>query len=734
MGEWVKVADAANLSPAGGTVVDAGGRSVAVFSVNGDLCAIDNTCPHQGGPLGEGTLEGDVVTCPWHGWSYSVRTGCPVMTPPVQRFDVRRNGSAIELGLSDEERARHERWIAETETSDRTAVSEILSQIQQGRTLDEVIEKVYVRLQEVLPHNRIGIALIDSSSNRLVQVKTRSDRRILLDDGFSAAVSGSSLERILTQGEARIINDLQQHHARRPSEWTRLILAEGMRSSLTLPLKVEGKPIGVVFFTSVTPQAFTESHVALLKQIAGQLSVLIEKGRWVSDLAQSNERYRTLFEMANEGIFLCASTSDRFLTINENLCRWLGYPYEELRELSLGDLLQPQRLAEVNAFLEDQSDASAPVTLEAELSRKDAGMLPVEIRLAWIGHAGQRFLQGFVRDLSEVRELNAQLRRQYSFEGLIGKSRDMQDVYELIREVAPLTTTVLIQGDSGTGKELVARAIHQNSPRRKRPFVAVNCGALVETLLESEMFGHVRGAFSGATNSRQGRFEVANGGTIFLDEVAELSPPTQVKLLRVLQEGEFEKVGSTATQHVDVRVIAATNRDLKAAMRSGRFREDLYYRLNVVPIVIQPLRNRREDIPLLIAHFIGRFNRQLGRTIRDVSREVMAILIDHEFAGNVRELENIIEFAFVKCQGRRIERGHLPPDLRGPTRDAVALALTARQPLKALERELIRRILEDCDADPQAAAERLGISRTTLWRKLQDRTPPSTSRPDRSRA
>jgi PAS domain S-box-containing protein len=722
MAEWIKVADVADLSPAGGAVVDVGGQSVAVFSVGGELCAIDNTCPHQGGPLGEGTLEGDVVTCPWHGWSYSVRTGCPVLTPPVKTFDVRRNGSSIELGVSGEERERYERWLAETDISGRTAVSQILSQIQQGRTLDEVIEKVYVRLQEVLPHNRIGIALIDNSSNRLVQVKTRSDRRILLDDGFSAAVSGSSLERILALGEARIIDDLQEHYVRRPSEWTKLILAEGMRSSLTLPLKVEGKPIGVVFFTSVTPRAFTESHVAWLKQVAGQLSVLIEKGRWVSDLAQSNERYRTLFEMSNEGIFLCASTSDRFLTLNENLCRWLGYLYEDLRVLSLADLLSPQRLAEANALLAEHPDGSTPVTLDAELFKKDLGTLPAEIRLAWTTRGGQRFLQGFVRDLSEVQELNAQLRRQYSFEGLIGKSRNIQEVYELIREVAPLTTTVLIQGESGTGKELVARAIHQNSVRRKRPFVAVNCGALVETLLESELFGHVRGAFSGATNTRQGRFEIANGGTIFLDEVAELSPATQVKLLRVLQEGEFEKVGSSATQNVDVRVIAATNRDLKAAMRSGRVREDLYYRLNVVPIVIPPLRERREDIPLLIEHFIGKFNRQLGRTTRDVSREVMAILIDHQFAGNVRELENIIEFAFVKCQGRRIERRHLPPDLRGSTRDVVSLALTAKQPLKALERELIRRILQDCNADPQVAAERLGVSRTTLWRKLRDPT------------
>jgi transcriptional regulator with PAS, ATPase and Fis domain len=295
----------------------------------------------------------------------------------------------------------------------------------------------------------------------------------------------------------------------------------------------------------------------------------------------------------------------------------------------------------------------------------------------------------------------------------------MQEVYDLILQVAPLSTTVLIQGESGTGKELIAQAIHQRSTRKNKSFVPVNCGALVENLLESELFGHVRGAFTGATTTRAGRFEAADGGTIFLDEIGDLTPATQVKLLRVLQEGEFEKVGSTTTQKVDVRVIAATNRDLKTAIRAGQFREDLYYRLNVVPIMIPPLRERRDDVPLLIRHFIEKFNTLMKKSIRDVSPDAMELLMEYSYPGNVRQLENVIEHAFVKCQGNKIEKGHLPSDLAGAKDDLVALALLSGSPLATLEKELIKKVLEQCQGNPQIAANRLGISRTTLWRKLR---------------
>ncbi len=725
MSEWIQVGEVSAVEPGKSKVVKLLGENVALFNVYGKFYAISNTCPHQGGPLGEGTLDREVVTCPWHGWQYNVKTGCPAVTPTVRTYQVSTDGNAIQVAVSSEELERYrqagEKADAAAEVEEETdPVYGILEQINLGKTLDEVFEKIYAGLQKVVPHNRLGIALIDDSLGTLVQVKTKSDRKILLDNGFSARISGSSLERILQLGEARIIDDLQEHYAKRPSTWTKLILDEGMRSSLTLPLKVEGKPIGVVFFTSTIAHAFSEVHVGFLRRIAGQLSILIEKGRWTSELAESNERYRILFETSNEGIFVCPSAQEGFVTVNENLCAWLGYTHQDLSKLSLRDLMSSEEFQRASLLFKKLVPGGNPVILETQFLKKDGGKLPLEIRAVAIEHQGARLTQGFALDLSEVKALSEQLRGRYSFENLVGKSPKMQEVYEIIQQVAPLSTTVLIQGESGTGKELVAGAIHQNSPRKGKPFVVVNCAALVESLLESELFGHVKGAFTGATVTRQGRFEMANGGTILLDEIGDLIPATQVKLLRVLQHGEFEKVGSTLTQKVDLRIIAATNRDLKAAIKEGKFREDLYYRLNIVPIVMPPLRERRNDIPLLIKHFIQKFNRQTEKSIQNVSAEALEILMEYSYPGNVRELENIVEHAFVKCQANRIDKRHLPAELTSERDDIVTLALLAKDPLKALERELVKSVLQQCDNEPRLAAKRLGISRTTLWRKLKE--------------
>ncbi len=719
MVKWINIAKTTEIEPGENIVVKCEGEDIAIFNGDEAFYAVNNACPHQGGPLNQGVLEDNRITCPWHGWQYDLKSGCPITTPNLRTYPLRIQGDTLQIAITPEASVNNR--LADTlfsETLGTDQVYEILEQIQLGKTLDEVFENIHAGLQNIVPHNRLGIALIDKLSGNLVQCKTKSNKKILLDNGFSAKIEGSSLEPILNSGEARIIADFEEILAKRPTNWTRLMVQEGMRSNLTLPLKVQGKPIGVVFFTSEKPRAFSEMHIRRLKPIAGQLSILIEKGNWTDKLAENNRRYRTLFEMSNDAIFICPSLTEAFVTVNENFCAWLGYTHQELVNLSLRDLMlsdEFQNTRETLKSLEQQN----PITFQTELSRKNRNRLPLEIRAIQIRHDEREFIQGFARDLSEVKALSAQLKARHSFGNLIGKNRKMQEIFELIQLVAPMKTTVLIQGESGTGKEPIAHAIHYNSERAKKPFIRVNCAGLVDNLLESELFGHVKGAFTDAIATREGRFAAADGGTLFLDEIGELSLGTQAKLLRVLQEGEYEMVGSTETKKVDVRVIAATNRILKTEIDAGRFREDLYYRLNVVPITPPPLRERRDDIPLLIEHFIEKFSQQTQKSIHRISPDALEILMDYTYPGNVRELENIIEHAFVKCQGGSIEKQHLPLDLISSRDDIVTQALRENNPLAALERELVQRVLEASDGKPQLAAQRLGISRTTLWRKLK---------------
>jgi transcriptional regulator with PAS, ATPase and Fis domain len=299
----------------------------------------------------------------------------------------------------------------------------------------------------------------------------------------------------------------------------------------------------------------------------------------------------------------------------------------------------------------------------------------------------------------------------------------MKELFDLLPVVAQSKSTVLIEGESGTGKELVAHAIHENSSRREGPFIKVNCAALSEGVLESELFGHVRGAFTGAVSSKPGRFEMASGGTLFLDEIGEISAAMQVKLLRVLQEEEFERVGGTKTLKVDVRVIAATNRDLKKAIEEGSFRKDLYYRLRVVPLSLPPLRERREDIPLLVSAFLARYNAEFGKNLEGVTQSALDVLLNHSYPGNIRELQNIMEHAVLLSSGRMLDVKDLPRDLWTPPGERPFLdsVLSLPQPLKNIEDALIQKALERTNGNMSEAARLLGIGRSTLWRRLREK-------------
>ncbi|HET8648304.1 MAG TPA: sigma 54-interacting transcriptional regulator, partial [Vicinamibacteria bacterium] len=334
-------------------------------------------------------------------------------------------------------------------------------------------------------------------------------------------------------------------------------------------------------------------------------------------------------------------------------------------------------------------------------------------------------LTGVVNDRTEMERLRRRLHEQQAHSRIIGRSPRMRELFQVIETVAETDATVLVMGESGTGKEMVARAIHERSARREKPFVTLNCAALNDNLLESELFGHVRGAFTGAVNDKQGRFEMAAGGTILLDEIGDTTPALQAKLLRVLQEKTFERVGDTRTRRVDVRVIAATNRDLKALVDGGRFREDLYYRLAVVPVPLPALRDRREDVPLLVQHFIDtyrpRYFKGREQAFEGISNRALALLMSYDWPGNVRELEHAIEYAMISTTSNRIERAFLPLALRRlqpPEEPPLPGDAPTAAPADG-EAAALRRALEAHRWSVARTAAALGISRTTLWRRMR---------------
>lgn len=351
--------------------------------------------------------------------------------------------------------------------------------------------------------------------------------------------------------------------------------------------------------------------------------------------------------------------------------------------------------------------------------------VPVSISTAILKDDHDRLIGGVetFRDLSLLEELKKELAGRHTFFDIVSKNKEMHRLFAILEQVAQSDSTVLLQGESGTGKELFARAIHSLSARSKGALVVVNLGALPDTLVESELFGHKAGAFTDAREDRAGRIAAAEGGTLFLDEIGDLSPLVQVRLLRVLQERTYEPLGSNRTVHADIRIVAATNRDLEALVKEKTFREDLYYRVNVVRLTLPPLRERREDIPLLVDHFLRRFNRLTGKQITGVSQEVLAILMAHDFPGNVRELENVIEHATVLCQGGIIEARHLPDYLQpAPPLEGIAAQepeTSRRARWEDLERGFLLQVLREHNWNRQTAAQELGIGRQTLWRRIK---------------
>lgn len=373
------------------------------------------------------------------------------------------------------------------------------------------------------------------------------------------------------------------------------------------------------------------------------------------------------------------------------------------------------------ALRQTMETGKATVNRSAFIVTAEGRRLPISVSTAILKNERGRVIGGAetFRDLSLVEELRKELEGRYQVGDMVSRSAAMRRVFGVLPQVAASGSTVLIEGETGTGKELLARAIHGLSPRRDGPFVAVNCGALPDTLLESELFGYRAGAFTGADRDKPGRFALAEGGTIFLDELGEVSAALQIRLLRVLQERAYEPLGGTEPVKADVRVLTATNRDLANQVKKGLFRQDLFYRINVLRIELPPLRQRREDIPLMVEHFVGKFNRLQGKSVSGVSREAMALLMAHDYPGNVRELENIIEHSFVLCGDGEIKPCHLPESFVARAPAAARSPGDIPSAVRAAEAGAIRVALERNGFNRLAAARELGLHKSTLFRKIK---------------
>jgi PAS domain S-box-containing protein len=425
-----------------------------------------------------------------------------------------------------------------------------------------------------------------------------------------------------------------------------------------------------------------------------------------------------ILDSVNEGVFTVDSEW-RITAFNRAAERITGIARKQAIGKACCDVFQAN-ICEKECALRKTFETGRPiVNATAHIVNHRGHRVPIRISTAILRDEGKRVIGGVetFQDLSQVEQLQKALQNRYTFEDIVGRSRIMTRLFEILPQIAESTSTVLIEGPSGTGKELFARAIHNISARRKKRFVPVNCGALPDTLLESELFGYKAGAFTEAKKDKAGRFQLAHGGTIFLDEIGDISPALQIRLLRVLQDQIIEPLGAEEPTQVDVRVLAATNKDLAKLVRAGKFRDDLYYRIRVIHLVLPRLKQRRQDIPLLVDHFVTKFNRLQGKDIAGVTPEALARLMTYSYPGNIRELENIIEQAFVLCRGRMIALHHLPSELRSAKQNLN----DSNSPLtlKEMEKKLISKALLRHHGNRKQAARALGIDVSTLYRKIK---------------
>ncbi len=469
------------------------------------------------------------------------------------------------------------------------------------------------------------------------------------------------------------------------------------------------------------PNAKLLGIILVLRDLQEMISLQNSLNQTSKSLLIKRNLMDSVFNNINEGIFTI-DLDKKITSFNDAAETITGYTRDEALGQEYWSILQYHN-NQFREFCQSQFEKNKPIkNMELIIIQKSG--LSVHIRLSvarLVNNGGEIFGCVFsFQDISELMNLSSHLDKEFHFDNIIGHSKRMQEIYHLMDSVANSNTTVLITGESGTGKELVARALHLHSDKKSEPFVTVNCSAFVETLLESELFGHEKGAFTGAIRSKPGRFEMADAGTIFLDEIGEISRELQVKLLRVLDNREFERVGGTKAIKMNARIITATNKNLENEIKENRFREDLYYRINVMNIHLPPLRERIEDISLLVEYFLKKFRRQFKNNIRFLSSNVLQIFQEYEWPGNIRELENVMEHAFVVCNTDTIRIDSLPLKLlsykSSISKDSIS---STNLSIKEAEKSIIENVLNKHQGHRGKAAEELNMDRSTLWRKIK---------------
>jgi PAS domain S-box-containing protein len=634
--------------------------------------------------------------------------------------------------------------VAPAERLDLATVIKVSRAVAGEMVLEKLIDRI---MRAAIEHAGAERGLLISSPGDELQIQaeaTISGENVTVhmpSAGDPAAALPESVVRYVMRTQDNLI--LEDASSGNPFSADPYIVQHRARSVLCLPLINQAKFTGVLYLeNNLTPHVFTPDRIAVLKVLASQAAVSLQNTRLYRDLENREGKIRRLIEANVVGIFMW-NLQGAITEANEAFLRMVQYDREDLASgrICWTDLTPAEWCDRDDRAIAELKVSGVFQPYEKEFFRKDSSRVPILLGGAVFEGTGNEGV-AFILDLSDQKRAEAEIRalrdqlykenlalrdevdRASMFEEIVGTSKPLRVVLSRIAKVAPTDSTVLITGETGTGKELLARAVHKRSPRSARAFVSVNCAALAPSLISSELFGYEKGAFTGATQRRLGRFELADGGTIFLDEVGEVPPDIQVALLRVLQEREFERVGGTQSIKVDVRVIAATNRDLKAAVAKGTFREDLFYRLNVFPIEVPPLRERRDDILMLVEYFVRRYATRVGKNIRSIDKKTLDLLQSYDWPGNIRELQNVIERSVILSAGEVLSVDELwIPKESSPLESQTQVPLSAKdEGERRSEREIIEAALADSRgrvSGPSGAAAKLKIPASTLYHTIE---------------